>query len=441
VTTRSVRRWLAWGLLATVFASLMIWERTRERWPEQIRIATASAGGLYYRFGTLLAREIERRTPSKVEVIETEGSLANAALLREGRVDLALLQLGTVEADGIAALAPLYRDVVHVIVRPDRGLDSIAALDRRAIVLGPHDSGMRATAERLLSHYGVKVIPETSERYFMELASDPTLDGAIVTSGSANPDLEALLASRRFRLLPLLQAEAIAERHTLLTQAHIPMGRFSSRPPVPEVRIPTVAIVNVLAARSDASEQIVTAALSALYEGYLGPEVPGLYSRAEAARWEAFPLHSAARAYHDPYQSIGLLANLFETLAAIKELLFALGAGLYLAFGYWQTLERREVEAELSRQKEHLDLFLERTVAIERAQVGVHDREMLSGLLDQLTDIKLAALEELTGEEVRGDQMFAIFLTQCSTVSRKLEAKLQSVSLGAGAPRRSPSDV
>ena len=433
MNTRIVRRWVAWGLLAGAAASVGVWQQTRERLPETIHLATAARGGLYYEFGTLLGPELAQRTGVRVEVLETEGSVANRALLSSGEADLALIQLGTVDPEGLVALAPLYEDVVHVLVRADRGLETIEALDGRRILLGPADSGMRQTAQVILRHHAIEVSPEVAPLYFTALESDPTLDGAIVTSGFANPDLRRLLATGDFRLLELAQAEALATSHPLFTLRQIPMGLFRGRPAVPERPIATLAVANVLASRPDAPDTLVESALAALHESYLRPRVPGLIARDQAAVWDGFPLHPAARAYYDPYQSIGVLANLFETLAAIKELLFALGAALYLLFTYWKGLQRRELEAELSRQKERLDLFLERTVAIERAQVAVEDPAELRGFLARVTDIKLEALEELTGEEVRGDQVFSIFLTQCSSLSRKLEAKLQTAS-----PRASP---
>ena len=52
------------------------------------------------------------------------------------------------------------------------------------------------------------------------------------------------------------------------------------------------------------------------------------------------------------------------------------------------------------------------------------DPKKLRGYLDEVTHIKLRALDELTDEDLRGDQMFTIFLTQCSNLSRKLQLKI-----------------
>jgi len=45
-------------------------------------------------------------------------------------------------------------------------------------------------------------------------------------------------------------------------------------------------------------------------------------------------------------------------------------------------------------------------------------------MLNQVTQIKLMALEELTHEELRGDRVFLIFVTQCSNLINTLQQKI-----------------
>lgn len=74
-----------------------------------------------------------------------------------------------------------------------------------------------------------------------------------------------------------------------------------------------------------------------------------------------------------------------------------------------------------------LDSFVDRTIAIESAQIGVSDPVRLAEYLDEVTRIKLKALDELTDAELRGDQAFAIFLTQCANLISKLQLKIISL--------------
>ena len=67
------------------------------------------------------------------------------------------------------------------------------------------------------------------------------------------------------------------------------------------------------------------------------------------------------------------------------------------------------------------------TVRIERAQMESHDQTELEKFLDEVTRIKLEALDELTHEDLRGDRMFQIFLMQCANLISKIQAKMSQV--------------
>ena len=134
-------------------------------------------------------------------------------------------------------------------------------------------------------------------------------------------------------------------------------------------------------------------------------------------------LHAAARAYHHPYKGLDVLAEFADAVAGIKELLFALGAGLYLLWNRRQRMREKDRRAKFDAQKDRLNALLEQTVKIEEAQIEAIDSHELKGYLDQVTHVKLRALRELTHEDLRGDRLFSIFLMQCENLSRKIQAK------------------
>ncbi|MCH7995649.1 MAG: hypothetical protein IIB57_14560 [Planctomycetes bacterium] len=74
--------------------------------------------------------------------------------------------------------------------------------------------------------------------------------------------------------------------------------------------------------------------------------------------------------------------------------------------------------------KERLDDLLADTTRIERAQMDTVDTRELKNYLDEVTRIKLTALDELTHEDLRSDRMFLIFLMQCGNVINKIQAKI-----------------
>ena len=86
---------------------------------------------------------------------------------------------------------------------------------------------------------------------------------------------------------------------------------------------------------------------------------------------------------------------------------------------------------QVSQQKEHLDDFLMETLTIEREQAKSTDFDQLRGYLDKVTEIKLQAIQELTEEELRGNQEFAIFLGQCSHLIGRIQRKMHRIDPNA----------
>jgi hypothetical protein len=114
----------------------------------------------------------------------------------------------------------------------------------------------------------------------------------------------------------------------------------------------------------------------------------------------------------------------------------ALGAGVYLLWLRWRTLKRGEAQATLTRQKEQLDALLDRTLRIEKKQMQTTDVKQLHTLLNDVTRIKLTALQEFTEEQLRADQDFTIFLMQCANLINKIQLKI--ITHGAQTSDHSP---
>ena len=165
--------------------------------------------------------------------------------------------------------------------------------------------------------------------------------------------------------------------------------------------------------------------VASLYENNLRADVPTFIPAERATDWRTLPVHPAARRYFDPYEEFGVLAALIESIAATKELVVALFAGLYLIWQRWHLARRREREREVQVMKDRLDAMLQETARIERAQMDTLEPARLKEYLDQVTTIKLRALDELAHEDLRGDRMFLIFLIQCGNLIHKIQAKIQ----------------
>lgn len=410
-------------------SSLVAWFVGLDTLPATIRVATGEKGGLYFRVGKSMESSLKQRIRHRISVDSTRGSQENFERLIRGDAQLAVVQGGAVPLEQVSVVTPLFPELVFVIARKGTNVMNVADLSGKKVALGPTGSGNRASALKVLKHFGMESTDLTSTNdYFKTLLDDATLDAAIVTAGIEHPDLHQVLATNRFQLIPIRSAKAIDMVNPFLKSSQIPRGLFAEQPPVPSEAIPTIATTAFLVVRNDASDRLVQAALATIHEESLRLHVPTLIPRKTATDWMSTRFHPVAHRYFNPSDNIGQMANIMESLAATKELLFAIGAGVYILWIRWKRLKDMESQELLSRQKEHLDDLLEETLRIEKLQMETNDADELREFLEQVTQIKLKALYEFTEEELRSDQAFTIFLDQCTAVIGRIQLKMISDS-------------
>jgi TRAP transporter TAXI family solute receptor len=410
---------------ALLAAGAVAWYASRPTLPPEVRIAAGQPGGLYHTFARDFAARLQQRTGRPVRVLETAGSGANVGLLRDGGADLALIQTTSLTPEGVAGVAPLFPEALHFLVRKGNDIRSPADLAGRRVGLGMPGSGIRQNANVLLPHYGVPPDGVTDvDDPFGALTAGGDVDAALVTSGWMNPTLEKVLRSGKVELVGLADPEGLAARHPWLVPATIPRGLYSGDPPVPPAPVRTVAATALLAARSDAPDELVREALAALYETDLRASYPPLLSAKAARDYDAAVMHPAAGAYHDPSARFHRLSRAMELASKSKEALVGVAAVAVLAWGWARRRRERLAEAADREQKQKLDGFIGQTLAVELEQMDVTDPEQLRPFLRRVTAVKQEALKELTSEKVRGDQLFAIFLSQCAALSEKIQMRM-----------------
>jgi TRAP transporter TAXI family solute receptor len=413
------------AVVALVAAAL--WYASRDPLPPQIRIAAGKRGGLYHTLALEIAKSLssEERTGRPVLVVESPGTEANLQLLRDRKVELALIQKVSATPEGIAAIAPLFSEPLHIIVRRGKGIASPKDLAGHRLSLGLRGSTMRQTSLTLLAHYGVPVTKAMdSEEHFGVLVANPGVDAALVTTGWMNPIVAGLLQRDDLELIGIDDSEGLAMRHPWLTAVTLPQGLYPGKSPVPAQPVRTVAVTALLACRADASDRLVREALEAIYETDLRSSFPAVLSAKAAKDYDAAVMHPAVVKYHDPAASLTRLAQALELVSKSKEAVFGVGAVALLIWG-WVRRRRERVAAEADRvQRQKLDDLIGRTLTVELEQMDVTDPEQLRPFLRRVTQIKQEALRELTSEKVRGDQLFAIFLSQCAALSEKIQMRM-----------------
>jgi hypothetical protein len=123
--------------------------------PVTIRIATGSPGAVYYKYGKAYADIINRELPGvRASVLVTTASVTNVQMVRDGAAEVAFTQAdilsGDLDTAGLAALARVYDDQLHLVVRAGGPIQTVQDLAGRRVSTGAPGSGTFITAERLL---------------------------------------------------------------------------------------------------------------------------------------------------------------------------------------------------------------------------------------------------------------------------------------------------
>lgn len=147
------------------------------------RIGTGSTGGTYFPIGGLIANGISHPpgsrpceeggscgVPGLVAVAQsTQGSVDNVAGIASGALESGLAQAdiafwaykgeGPYAKSGpiedLRAIANLYPESIHIVVRRDAGIETIKDLRGKRVGLGAEESGTRVDAGIVLAAYGL----------------------------------------------------------------------------------------------------------------------------------------------------------------------------------------------------------------------------------------------------------------------------------------------
>jgi uncharacterized protein len=317
---RRPSRLVAALLLAVVLAGCGAAETGRQEWHGgRIFLATGNTTGVYYQLGGGYADMITRYLPGYEARAEPTGaSVENINRLAGGDMEIAF-SLADTAADAVAgqgafngqpqpvrALARIYSNYTHVIVRAEGKIRTFAQLRGKRVSTGSPKSGTDIIAGRLLTAAGMNPdkdvqrltlsLPETVKRM-----RAGTLDAMFFSGGLPTPGIKDLLSSApgKFRLLPIAELiEPLSARYgTVYTTASLPKEVYGT----PAIT-PTITVSNVILVREDMPEQLAYDLTRLLFahQGELikvHPEAAN-FNRESAAASGPIPLHPGASRFY-----------------------------------------------------------------------------------------------------------------------------------------------
>ncbi|MCU0526546.1 MAG: TAXI family TRAP transporter solute-binding subunit [Elainella sp. Prado103] len=349
-----------------------------------LTIATGSQDGEYYAFATALAAVVAHHHPEiKISVAETAGAQENINLLAQNQAQMAIVQSDTPSHASARAVAYLFPEVFHLIVRSNSDIRTVRDLRGKRVALMPEGSGSYRLFWSLSQHYGLTptdltALPLPPDAAYRALEQGQS-DALFRVLALGNTSMATFLKSNNFQLIPIDQIEALRLSFPFLEATQIPIGTYDGGTPIPATSLSVVGVRAILIAHEQVNPEVVKTITSTLFD--LRSEIVSRYPRAATMRLPessenlGLPLHPGARAFYDREQPI-FLVEYAEPIG----LLFSVG--VLCVSGLWQF--RLWLEG---RQKNRADFY---------------NQELLELIQKMQTSENLPELEEIR------QQLFAI---------------------------------
>jgi TRAP transporter TAXI family solute receptor len=297
------------------------------------RIGTGSISGVYFPIGGTIASAISNPpgarscdlggscgVPGLIAVAQaTLGSVANVKAIQSGDLESALVQAdvafnaffgkgmfaGAKRMSGLRAIANLYPEAVHIVVRRESPIKSVRDLKGRRVSLDLDGSGTRALALLVLDGYGVDPRKVKQVNSQIGPASDrirvKNIDAFFFVGGFPVSALSRLARDVPLRLIPIdgKEAAAIRGKESFLTATRIPAKTYRG---VGETA--TVAVSAQWVVSSKVDDETVYGVTLALWHSGTRRLLDGSVPAAQGIRSEqaleglALPLHPGAARYY-----------------------------------------------------------------------------------------------------------------------------------------------
>lgn len=235
----------------------------------RVSVGTGGAGGVYQVYGDGLAEVTADFPNTEVSTRVTGASVENLELVARGELDAAftLADVAALSVEGeapfdeplpVAAVARLYDNHTHVVVREGSPYEEVADLEDTPVSVGAPGSGTEMMAERLLDAAGAEGVDR--RRLSIEDSAEALSEGrieAFVWSGGLPTRAVAELAEETpIRLLDLAQhvPDLVAEHGEYFSELAVPAHTYPGVPPVRTIGVPSLLVVGAHMPEDDARD-------------------------------------------------------------------------------------------------------------------------------------------------------------------------------------------
>ncbi len=330
---RSAGAAAAVGAAAWLTGGAAAWRVAAEEEARFFRIGTGPTSGSYFGIGSIIANAISNPpgsrpceaggscgVPGLIAIAQTtQGSVQTVDLVATKSLESGLCQSDVAfwayagsgmyrqekPLESLRAIANLYQESLHIVVRADSAIASVADLRGKRVSLGDRGAGTRATAGLVLGAYGIGEKRVVGQQLPIGKAAEAlragTIDALFFVGAAPVPTLAELAQTTPLRLLPVDgdDGAALRNENPFLTVDVIPEGSYGNAAAVVTVGIGTYWLV-----LADLDDELAFGIASALWHkstrklldqgGTLGRRI-----RMESALLGLpIPLHPGAERYY-----------------------------------------------------------------------------------------------------------------------------------------------
>ena len=282
-----------------------------------LNIATGGTAGTYYPIGGAMAEILNKDIKGMNASAQSTGAtVANINMLKDGSVDLAIVQNdityyavnGTEmfqdkKVDNIRGIATLYPETCQFVTLDSSGIKSIKDLKGKKVAVGAAGSGAEANARQILEAYGITYNDiEVQYLSFAEGASalkDGNVDAAFLTAGYPTASVQDISSQNKIRLLPVDsdKAEALIAKYPFYTKTTIPAGTYAGF----NEEVQTISVMAMLVATDKVDDklgyEIAKAIFSNLDRLQAAHSVGKLITKDGAMKGMSLPMNTGAEKF------------------------------------------------------------------------------------------------------------------------------------------------
>ena len=310
------KKLLAVGL-AAVFTAALITGCGGSSEKKFLNIATGGTAGTYYPIGGAMAEILNKDIKGMNASAQSTGAtVANINMLKDGSVDLAIVQNdityyaanGTEmfkdkKVENLRGIATLYPETCQIVTLEKSGIKSVADLKGKRVAVGAAGSGVEANARQIMEAYGV-TYNDIDVQYlsFGEAASalkDGNVDAAFLTAGYPTAAVQDIASQNPIRLLPVDadKADALIAKYPFYTKTTIPAGTYAGF----DQDVQTVSVMAMLVATDKVDDKlgydIAKALFSNLDRLQAAHSVGKLITKEGAMKGMSLPMNAGAEKF------------------------------------------------------------------------------------------------------------------------------------------------